>query len=83
MGVLGDYVGLNPAYLSRIYKETAGQSINSYISDQRTVLAKKLLKDPTIKIQKIAEMTGMRTASYFTHYFKKYVGISPQEYRNQ
>ena len=59
------------------------QSINSYISDQRTVLAKKLLKDPTIKIQKIAEMTGMRTASYFTHYFKKYVGISPQEYRNQ
>lgn len=69
--------------LSRIYKETAGQSINSYISDQRTVLAKKLLKDPTIKIQKIAEMTGMRTASYFTHYFKKYVGISPQEYRNQ
>ena len=57
-----DYVGLNPAYLSRIYKETAGQSINSYISDQRTVLAKKLLKDPTIKIQKIAEMTGMRTA---------------------
>ena len=83
MVVLGDYVGLNPAYLSRIYKETAGQSINSYISDQRTVLAKKLLKDPTIKIQKIAEMTGMRTASYFTHYFKKYVGISPQEYRNQ
>ena len=54
-----------------------------HISDQRTVLAKKLLKDPTIKIQKIAEMTGMRTASYFTHYFKKYVGISPQEYRNQ
>lgn len=35
MVVLGDYVGLNPAYLSRIYKETAGQSINSYISDQR------------------------------------------------
>ena len=33
--------------------------------------------------RKIAEMTGMRTASYFTHYFKKYVGISPQEYRNQ
>ena len=56
MVVLGDYVGLNPAYLSRIYKETAGQSINSYISDQRTVLAKKLLKDPTIKIQKIAEI---------------------------
>ena len=24
MVVLGDYVGLNPAYLSRIYKETAG-----------------------------------------------------------
>ena len=63
MVVLGDYVGLNPAYLSRIYKETAGQSINSYISDQRTVLAKKLLKDPTIKIQKIAEMTGKKHMS--------------------
>lgn len=78
---LGDYLGLSPSYLSRLYKETAGISLNKYISDRRIRLAKKLLADESMRMQTIAELTGLRSASYFTHYFKRHTGYTPQEYR--
>ena len=34
-----------------------------------------------MKMQTIAERTGLRSASYFAHYFKRYTGYTPQEYR--
>ena len=78
---IGDWLGLSPAYLSRLYKDTAGISLNRYISDRRIRLAKKLLADESMRMQTIAEKTGLRSASYFAHYFKKHTGYTPQEYR--
>lgn len=78
---LGDYLGLSLSYLSRLYKETAGISLNKYISDRRIRLAKKLLADESMRMQTIAELTGLRSASYFTHYFKRHTGYTPHEYR--
>ena len=78
---IGDHLGLSASYLSRLYKEVAGISLNRYIADRRISAAKRLLADETIKMQSIAEQTGLRSASYFTHYFKRYTGSTPQEYR--
>lgn len=80
---LGDHVGLSPAYLSRIYKEITGVSINQYVANKRISMAKELLADETIRMQTIAEQIGLRSASYFTHYFKRHTGITPQEYRKK
>ena len=34
-----------------------------------------------MRMQTIAELTGLRSASYFTHYFKRHTGYTPHEYR--
>lgn len=78
---IGDLLGLSPAYASKLYRETAGVSLNKYIVGKRISFAKKLLADENLKMQSIAEQTGLRSASYFIHYFKKYTGYTPQEYR--
>ena len=78
---IGDYLGLSASYLSRLYKEMAGISLNKYLADRRISAAKKLLADDSMKMQTIAERTGLRSASYFAHYFKRYTGYTPQEYR--
>lgn len=78
---IGEVAGLHPAYLSRLYKKVTDNSLDQYITAQRLNAAKTLLKDPTIRIQSIAERVGLNTASYFTHFFKKSLGMSPQEYR--
>lgn len=78
---LSEVVRLHPAYLSRIYKESTGTSINQYIVTRRIQLAQSLLSDPLVKIQEIVARTGLNSPSYFTYYFKKHVGKTPQEYR--
>lgn len=78
---LSEVVRLHPAYLSRIYKESTGISINQYIASRRVSLAQSLLSDPRIKMQEIVTRTGLNSPSYFTYYFKKHVGKTPQEYR--
>lgn len=79
---LGEMVGFHPVYLSRIYKEITNISIGKYIHTQRINEAKRLLSDPTLSIQTIAEKTGLNSASYFTHFIKKHTGMTPQELRN-
>ncbi|WP_230398102.1 response regulator transcription factor [Novisyntrophococcus fermenticellae] len=80
---IGNMAGLNPAYATRVYKEITGKSINQYIAEQRVDVAKRMLKNTSIKIQDIAVATGMNTASHFTRFFKKHTGYAPQEYRNK
>lgn len=80
---LGEVAGLHPSYLSQVYKKVMNQSLRQYIIAMRLNAAKEMLKDPTVKIQTIAEKVGMNTASYFTHFFKKYMDVTPQEYRSQ
>ena len=80
---LGEIVGLHPSYLSRIYKKVTNQSPGQYITTLRLNMAKELLRDPAMKIQTVAEKSGLNTASYFTHFFKKHTGMTPQEYRSK
>lgn len=78
---LSELVGLHPSYLSKLYRDATGISINQYVVNQRLRAAQDLLADPFLKIHEIVAMTGLNTPSYFTHYFKKHIGITPQEYR--
>lgn len=45
--------------------------------------AKKLLNFTDKKIADISEEAGYKTISYFSNVFKKYYGISAQEYRRK
>lgn len=45
--------------------------------------AKRLLADPNNKLAQIAHEIGYEDPYYFSHCFKKYFGVSPQEYRKK
>ncbi|MBQ3939420.1 MAG: helix-turn-helix transcriptional regulator, partial [Clostridia bacterium] len=44
--------------------------------------AKRLLRDPSLKIGEIGEMVGYADTAHFARVFKKIVGMSANEYRN-
>lgn len=77
---LSEVVFLNPAYLSRLYKQTVGLGLAEYISNQRMEKALDLLRGTSLKIQAIAGEIGLETG-YFIKMFKKYMKLTPQEYR--
>lgn len=68
-------------YLSKIFKETYGVTINSYILSKRITQAKKLLRFSDLSIDEIGSRVGMNDANYFSRSFKKLEGISPSEYK--
>ena len=78
---LADRVGLHPSYLSRLYKETANIPLSSYIVKMRIAASCDMLENTKEKTNDIAKAIGLNTASYFTNFFKKHMGITPQEYR--
>lgn len=73
---------INKFYLTRIFKEQFGISINNYILQVRITRAKQLLRFTAQPIEEICVMCGMNDANYFSRMFKKVEGISPREYRN-
>ncbi|WP_248923878.1 response regulator [Paenibacillus hamazuiensis] len=78
---LSEKVYMNPSYLSRLYKQLTGTGISEFILEVRMEKAKELLKLSRHKVQDISRMTGFETPAYFTRLFKKYTGLTPQEYR--
>lgn len=78
---IADAVHFHPVYLSRIYKENAGVSISDYIASQRLDCACALLRTTSTAVSTIARKTGFTSSNYFSRWFRKKTGMTPQEYR--
>lgn len=80
---IANYVFLNSAYLSRLFKRELGKSLSEYILEARINKVKPLLEETNIKISEIALSVGYSNFSHFTRMFKKATGLTPHEYRRQ
>ncbi len=78
---ISDHVHLSTSYLCTYFKNETGQTLNQYIAAYRMDKAKKFLSDPRNRISEISSMVGYADGNYFGKSFKKYVGLSPSEYR--
>ena len=74
-------VFVNPAYFSQLFKKETGCGFNDYLNSLRLENAKILLRQPFLKINEVADMSGYNSIAYFNRIFKKYVGVTPSEYR--
>ena len=74
---------INKYYLTKIFKETYGSTINSYVIAKRITRAKQLLRFTDMTVDEIGSAVGMGDANYFSRTFRKVEGISPREYRKQ
>lgn len=74
---------LSPAYFSSLFKKETGQSVVSYLTDERLKQAVHLLETTDDKTYMISEKVGYTESNYFSYVFKKKFGISPSKYRSQ
>lgn len=70
-------------YISRRFKQEYGINFSDFICTVRIDKAKLLMQNPLIKLSQISEMVGFHDVKYFSKVFKKQVGVSPKDYRNQ
>jgi two-component system response regulator YesN len=73
---------LNPAYLSRLFKQETGHTFNEYLSGIRMEAAARLLTgQEDYKVNDIAVLVGYENGTYFMRKFKEYFKMTPSEYR--
>jgi Response regulator containing CheY-like receiver domain and AraC-type DNA-binding domain len=79
---IGEVVGHNPYYLSRLYKQITGENLSDYIAGTRLQKARELLAEQALRVSDISKLVGFLSEQSFYRFFKKATGITPQEYRD-
>ncbi|WP_226645938.1 helix-turn-helix domain-containing protein [Mesobacillus subterraneus] len=78
---VADQINLSVPYFSRIFKQETGRSFVEYVTFVRMQRAVWMLRHTDHTVEAIAEELGYNTPNYFSGTFKKYVGLSPRDYR--
>ncbi|MFP4376305.1 MAG: helix-turn-helix domain-containing protein [Spirochaetales bacterium] len=76
-------LAVSKSYFSALFKEHTGMTFVEYLTTTRIERAKELLLTTDLKSYEIADRVGFGDAHYFSLTFKKQVGASPTEYREQ
>ena len=76
-----DKLCLSPKYLSAVSKSICGYTVQELVFKAIIRKCISLLKNTQKNIQEISNEFGFPNASYFGTFFKKQVGMSPQQYR--
>jgi two-component system response regulator YesN len=79
--IVADHVGLSPHYLSRLFREETGESINEYMTRLRIDKAIVLLQSTSMKVYEVAEQVGIPSYRYFSTMFRSRTGIPPTDYK--
>ncbi|MGN0298879.1 MAG: response regulator [Lachnospiraceae bacterium] len=81
LGSIAELFGYNSSYLGKIFSKVTGKNFNSYVDEIRIQNSKELLLQNEYRVYEIAQMVGYSNVDYFHKKFKKYMGMSPAEYR--
>jgi len=80
---LAKEIGINKDTVSKKFKEIVGCSVGDYIIDYRIKCACHSLGNTEGSVKEIASKCGFGNEAYFIRQFKKRMGMSPTEYRQQ
>jgi two-component system response regulator YesN len=75
------HVLMSASYFSLVFKQQTGETFVEYLTRVRMDKAKELLRHTSLKLYEIAAKVGYADPNYFSILFKKHVGVTPSEYR--
>ena len=83
MQQLSELTDYTPQYLSSLFSEEMGMSIQVFLQQLRVEVACNLLSGTFLSTAEVAAEVGYQDTRHFSKVFRRYRGLSPKEYRNQ
>lgn len=81
LDTLSQLVGYTPQYLSSLFSDEVGMSIQVFLQRMRVEEACHLLAQTNLSIAEVAAAVGYQDTRHFSKVFRRYQIISPREYR--
>ena len=79
--ILAQNMGMNPNYISQLFKKELGCGYHTYLNQARIEKAKKYLKQTNEPITIIANLVGFSDYRVFSKIFKGLEGVTPSQFR--
>ncbi len=80
---IADYVSCSEPYISRLFSSEVGIAVSMYIMNKKIEAAANMLQFSDYTSLEISNYLSFSSQSYFIKQFKKYIGITPKEYKNK
>src|SRR5499427_8798167 len=74
-------VELSPAYFSRMFRKSTGETPHQFVLRNKIERAKEILCTPEARVLDVAIACGFKTQQHFARVFRHMCGTSPREYR--
>jgi AraC family transcriptional regulator, transcriptional activator FtrA len=69
--------------LQREFQRATGESAFAWLLRERIELAREILEQSSIPLQRVSERVGMRSQESFRYHFRRQVGTTPSSYRTR
>ena len=83
MNDLARKFNLSPGHFSTVFSQEIGESFRDYLNNLRINHAKELLRTTNMKCAEVAYQSGYNDSHYFSTFFKKKAGMTPQQFRER
>ncbi len=81
LSALAERFFVSPSYLSRVFRQVTGLTLVQYINNVRIRQAMELLSKSNLSVSEVAEAVGYETQTHFSRIFKRFMGMTPMQYR--
>lgn len=81
MSIIADKLNKEYVYLSRLFSDAEGITIEKYIIQQKVEKVKELLEYGELNLNEIAYKMGYSSSAHLSTQFKAVTGISPSKYK--
>ena len=80
---LVDQEHVSSQYLSKEFKKKYGISFSELLSYYRIIHSVRLLTNTRLSLSEVSEQCGFSAVRYYYKYFKRFLGVSPSEFRKR
>ncbi|MFD2614362.1 response regulator transcription factor [Paenibacillus gansuensis] len=80
---MADLIRMDASYVSDLFKKKTGVTLTHYIQDRRIRAARMLLAETDGTVSEIGRQAGFENDNYFIKIFKRFCGMTPNEFRKQ